>query len=398
MPTLEQEETISGIKGLRICLVGSGRKAGNNVLMAALGARGVIAQEVPEYPSESSLPAEVISANVVIVDLSVDPDRALLLIERICAIQSAATVMAYSPGNTPDLLVRCMRAGARELLTGHDIRESLSDALSRACQRISASTPKKARGKLLTFLSAKGGSGVSMIASNFAVALTLVSQARVVLVDLDLQIGDAALSLGLNAQFSVVDALSNPGRLDRDFVSSLLAKHGSGLSVLAGPEEFTQASSLEHGVEKLFRVLRDDFDYVVVDGGSNLGRIQETAAELGDRIYLITQITIPALRAANRLITHFVKTNANVTIDAVINRHDSRNVGLDENLVEKALTVPVRWKVPNHFEKVRDAQNIGTPLVGSNDSPVSRALFQMAREACGKTTEAPKKKRFGLFS
>src|SRR5438046_2172770 len=75
---------------------------------------------------------------------------------------------------------------------------------------------------------------------------------KVVIVDMDLQMGEAALGLNLVSQFSVLDALRNEDRLDSDFLSSLLVRHTSGLSVLAAPEQYTPFNSLSSGVKKVF--------------------------------------------------------------------------------------------------------------------------------------------------
>ncbi len=97
---------------------------------------------------------------------------------------------------------------------------------------------KKNAGKMLVFVPAKGGVGATTLAANFAVALTRESNSRVVIVDMDFQLGEIALGLGMTAAFSVVDALTNIERLDWDFLSTMLIRHSSGLTVLASPEEF----------------------------------------------------------------------------------------------------------------------------------------------------------------
>ena len=97
---------------------------------------------------------------------------------------------------------------------------------------------KKAGGKVLVFLGAKGGSGVTTLACNYAVALAQESSQSTLLIDLDLPLGDAALNLGIAAEYSTVNALQDSGRLDASFLSKLLVKHSSGVSVLAAPGKF----------------------------------------------------------------------------------------------------------------------------------------------------------------
>ena len=153
---------------------------------------------------------------------------------RVICANGSATVMVYSAKPDPDLLVRCMRAGAREFLTPPFAHNTMAEALVRASARRSVNRlPKKTRGRLLVFLGAKGGAGVTTLACNFAVALAQESGQSTLLIDLDLPLGDAALNLGIVTEYSTVNALQDTGRLDASFLSKLLTKHSSGVSVLA---------------------------------------------------------------------------------------------------------------------------------------------------------------------
>ena len=109
--------------------------------------------------------------DVIIIDLDSNSEYALELVESICA-NGSATVMVYSVKADSELLVRCMRAGAREFLTLPFAQNMMAEALVRASARRPATrTPKKVGGRLLVFLGAKGGDGVTTLACNFAVAL-----------------------------------------------------------------------------------------------------------------------------------------------------------------------------------------------------------------------------------
>jgi pilus assembly protein CpaE len=135
----------------------------------------------------------------------------------------------------------------------------------------------------------------------------------------------------------------------------------------------------------------------VVDAGSSLATSEPLLLELADSIYLVTQVDVPSLRNANRLISHMDQMGASQRrVEVVVNRFDPRKVEIDEDRIAKVLTRPLDWKVPNDFAGARRAQNTGKPLALA-DSPVMRLLHQMARVACGKPVEAGAKKKFGLF-
>jgi pilus assembly protein CpaE len=290
------------------------------------------------------------------------------------------------------LLRRAMQAGAREFLLQPLSSEMMTDAFTRALAR--RPKQKKGMGKMFVFVPSKGGVGATTISTTFAMALTKESGARVVAVDMDLQLGEIALGLGMNAAFSIVDALKNADRLDWDFLSSLLIKHRSGLSVLGAPEEYSffQPENNE-AATRLFRILREEFDYIVVDAGTSYGQLQEAIFELADKLYLITELTLPSLRNSHRLITHLSAPNApngRRQVEVVVNRFNSRNGDIDEASAVKALGRPINWRVPNGYAAARSAQDNGIPLA-LESTPITKAVIQMARAACGKPYESGRK-------
>src|SRR5262249_16444977 len=153
-----------------------------------------------------------------------------------------------------------MRAGAREFLNEPLSSASVAEAMVRAAaRREEVKSLKKTRGKTLVFVGAKGGSGVTTVAANFAVALANESGQNAALVDLNLRLGDAALTLGLAGEFSTLDALQNEKRLDSELVSKLFVRHSSGLKVLPAPSGLTSFQPTAAGILKLIQILRGDF-------------------------------------------------------------------------------------------------------------------------------------------
>jgi len=381
---------------LSIALIGPDDFRRKGVVSALSGTHSGTIQEVFVYPQLDDVPQLLQPGyDVVIVDLDSEPERALDLVECICG-QSSATVMVYSARSDSDMLVRCMRAGAREFLTQPIPPTTMTEALVRASARRQATNPqKKTRGKVLVFLGAKGGTGVTTVACNFAVSLAQESKQNTLFIDLDLPLGDAALNLGISSEYSTFNALQNYTRLDTNFLSKLLVKHSSGLAVLGAPGKFVALQTAHEAIDKLLAVARNEFDYIVVDAGT---RLDLTATALFDRsstVYLVTQVSIPELRNSNRLITEFFKGDG-PKLEIVLNRHMPRSMGMDEQHVTKALTKPATWKIPNDYATAKRTQNTATPL-SLEDSPISRVIKDMARAVSGQPETQEKKKRFSLF-
>lgn len=370
----------------------------STLIKALAGTHAAIAREFAHYPGPDDL-GTILEADpdVVVVDLHPDPEEALEVVEGVCGASPSVTVMVYSGQPDSELLVRCMRAGAREVLTDPVLPSSVAEAMVRAtARREEARRSHRATGKLLVFAGAKGGAGVTTVASNFAVALARESGGKVALVDLDVQIGDVLLTLGLTSKFSVLDALNNTERLDADFLSVLFAKHPSGLAVLGAPDAIPTIPPALQGIEKFLRLVREDFSYVVVDAGSHSGELYDTLFETANTVYLVTQVAVVDLRNANRFVARYFPRGGAGNLEVVLNRFVGRNLEIDENTITRALTRPAKWKVPNDYEAARQAQNSGVAIAMSKNN-MTRLFRQMAQSASGRAEETKKKTMFGLF-
>ena len=345
------------------------------------GSRHAIIREFGDEPMATDLSAfSRLGCNVAIVDMDHDADQAVRVIENICLRSPSTTVMACSAKSDLPLARRAMQAGARDFLAEPVFAETVTAAFARISSR--RTFHEKAPGKLLVFVPSKRGVGVTSLASNFAVALTRESGARVAIVDMDLQLGDVALGLGLKTSCSVVDALRNPARLDRDFLSTLLLHHSSGLDVLGSPEDFGFGTVPGRAAaEKVFEVLRQEFDYVVVDAGPCNSEIQESLFEMADKLYLVTELSFPAVRNAHRMMSYLSAKSVFRNIEVVLNKFDAPQGEIGEDHLRKAIGRTPDWKIPHGRDAVIQARNKGVVL---EKSPMSSALGQMAKAACGK--------------
>jgi len=383
---------------LSVAVIGTDDRRRQMVSSAVMAPWCLDVRQVSYYPDGGRL-AELINAlfDVVIVDLDSDPEQALNVVEQVAAA-SQATVMVYSLDNDSDLMIKCMRAGAREFLSLPVAQTAMSEALARASARKSSvRTPIKGDGQLCMFWGAKGGSGVTMVATNFAIAAAKESAQKVLLIDLDLPLGDAVLNLGLTPQYSTVDALQNYLRLDANFLSKLLMKHEpSGIWVLAAPGKLIPVPFSSDAVDRLIGVARQEFDVVVVDSGSRFDLTGTAVFDNTAHIYLVTQVSIPELRNTNRLASDFFGLKS-PKFEVVLNRWESSSLGLDEDHITKIITRKPQWKIPNDYGAVREMQNSATPIA-MNESAISKVICQMARAACGLPEKpAKRKKLMSLF-
>ncbi len=385
---------------LAVALVGPNEQRRSAAVMVLKNCGGNDINEFSSYPPALDDAPKTLEENydAVLVDLDSDPMFALELVEAIGA-NGRATVMVYSNSTDPELLVRCMQAGAREFLTFPFSQEVVSEALTRAAVRKPvAPSSSRATGRLLVVMGVKGGAGATMVACNLAVALAQQRDQKTLLIDLDLPLGGAALNLGVAAQFSTIDALESGARMDARFLSQLLVEHSSGVRLLAAPGRFVQYKLDTSALERLIRFARQDFDNVVLDIGSKLELMDTIVYREATAFYLVTQPSIPELRNSNRLISQFF-AGPLPKLEIVINRFEARALGVPEEEINRALTKPAQWKIPNDFASVQKMQIQAAPLV-LEDNAISRQIRKMATAVTGLEEEAApaKKKGFRLFS
>lgn len=393
---LDESNADSASADLSIALIGPDEDSRKALARVISGCQGSEIHEYSSYLASLDDLPKLLDRHfdVIIIDLDSHPEYAFELVENICA-KGSATVMVYSARSDSELLVRCMRAGAREFLTSPFAKSTVAEALIRASARHPAPRPrKKASGRLLAFLGAKGGDGVTTLACNFAVALAQESSQRTLLIDLDLPLGDAALNLGVVAEYSTINALQNASRLDSAFLSKLLVKHVSGVSVLAAPGKFPQYDASNEAIEKLLTVARQEFENVVIDMGSRHDLMGTGLFKEGSTVYLVIQAVIAGLRNSNRLISQYFNDES-PKLEIVLNRYQPRSMGVAEDQITKALTRPAQWKIPNDFAAVRRMQHTAVPLA-LEDSPISRLIRQMARCSCGLPPVQEKSSGFSL--
>jgi pilus assembly protein CpaE len=219
------------------------------------------------------------------------------------------------------------------------------------------------RGALIAVYSPKGGVGTTTVATSLAVALAARGNARVAIVDLDLQFGDVGVALDLKGQSSIADLLATDTPVEEPYISEIFARHASGVYALLAPPEPTDMGSIDvPEVSRLLERTRAGFDYVVCDLWSALEELALATLRAADRVVLVTTPEIPALRHVRRVMN---MTGNLITSDRtliVANRAPAK-VGVSISEIERALGMPVAVQVPSDGVGVTKAINEGMSIM-----------------------------------
>jgi pilus assembly protein CpaE len=381
--------------GLSIAIVDPDFERGNAVsaVVCSMRPKGATPRITRLRDVESPQALRNQGIDVVLIALDGEQQGARQTIDVICQAGGLSPIV-YGERPDGELLIQCMRAGVRDFLQYPFEQDAIQEAFRR-WERRGKLTPitRKTIGRSFVFLGAKGGTGVTSVACNFAVELAQESGRSTLLIDLDLPLGDAALSLGVKNEFSTLDALRESDRLDATYLSKLVARHESGIYVLGAPGRYVRMLPLGKPLDHLLGVASNAFDYVVVDAGSRPDMADTELFHLASTIYLVTQTSVSALRNANRLITEYLQ-DYSTKIEVVWNRYMGEKFGVDDGALEEVLTLPAHWKIPNDFAAVRRMQDTAEPL---EQSGVRRTIKKMALAAAGMQEEKQEKKKAGMF-
>ena len=302
--------------------------------------------------------------NAALIALGPNADQAVRFIERLNAECPNTTIISAAQNASPDMIIGSLRAGAREFLRipiSADELRTVLDRVSDFCHKQFVEAPRK-RGRMIAVFSSKGGCGTTFLATNLGAA----TNAKTVLVDLNLQAGDLPLFLGLDSKYSIADMVEKRNRLDEQLINSLVTPHSKNLSLVAAPREADSADEIEpQHVFEVLQKLREHFDYVVLDPQHTFDSITLAALDQSDEIVLVLTLDIPAIRSTQRALEIFDRLGyPRKKVRIVVNRW-SKQIDIDLRQIEKFLNEPVIGFVPSDYQTAVNSINLGTPLVQS---------------------------------
>ncbi|HEX2445216.1 MAG TPA: AAA family ATPase [Vicinamibacterales bacterium] len=355
---------------------------------------------------------ETTVADLGVVDIRWDVASGLAAIERLRAGHPALAIFAVAAEANPDLILQSMRAGANEFFawespdspSARTMVESFHGAIRRTAARKEAAHANT-RQPCVTyvFFGAKGGAGTTTVAVNSAVELTRLTKKSVLIVDLK-ACGEVALFLGVRPRFTILDAVENLHRLDKDFLKELVAKHKSGLDILAGSEQFERPGAQDApGVEEVLRVLTRLYDYIVVDAGNTVSACATSAFYGADSLFLVTNPDLPSVRNAQRFVERVRQLGAGAERIRVLLNRDSDQPIIAQRQIETALGYSIHHAFSSDYRTVSAALNAGVPLTLANHSEISEQFGAFTRSMVGITSEpevaaAPKRAKFlGIY-
>ena len=336
--------------------------------------------------------AEITDEDTLVLGPDVDEREAFDVAHFVRSHRPGLDVILVRREITTPVLQEALRSRMSAVVDHRDtlqLRAELKRSLNRAPLReLPAEPPAPAappaparRGRVLTMFAAKGGSGKTMLAVNLAATLADRGHRQVCIVDLDLAFGDVAIAMQLFPAHTIADAVPLGGEIDSSAVAAMLTQHSAGLSAIVAPTEPSTAEAIEPKlIAHLLDVLRDEFDYVVVDTAGAFDDQVMAALDVSDLITLIVTPDVPALKTLKITVETLIELGyPRDRLRLVLNRSDSR-VGISHAEVEKTAVMPLAGQIPSSRD-VPASVNRGVPIVQDDPKhPVSLAIAQFAQD------------------
>jgi pilus assembly protein CpaE len=308
-----------------------------------------------------------------------------------------APIILLASGEASALLEEALDADVSDVLLLPQMTENVVFAIRKASK--SGHRPTVApgrRGRIVTVFSPKGGTGKTVTSTNLAAAFGKFEGKRTLLLDLDLQFGDAAIMLGIEPEKTIYDLVVAPGELDSEKLAGYTTRHVSGLDILPAPLRPEDAELVtETKLSRLLEVARESYDVIVVDTSPFFHGPMLATLDRTDELLLVCGLDVPTLKNV-RLALQTLELLAFPTnrIRVVLNRANTK-VGMKRSEVEGALDVKVRFEIPSD-RAVPIAVNRGNPAVlAEAGSDYSKAVRVMAKGLL--PAEAAKAQKRRLF-
>ena len=325
------------------------------------------------------------SPDVGIIAIDSDPDRAIELIQELTD-SAQCQIAVVSESNDGGLILRAMRAGAKEFLTQPLQTDEFLTALERLGNGGKDGESKGRGCKCIAIAGASGGVGSTSMAVNLGCALAAHEANNVVLIDLDISLGDADVFLDTIPDYTLADVSQNVSRMDFSLLKKSLTKHSSGLYLLPRPVQLQDGNLITaEDIRRVIGLLKASFSHVILDLSKAYNKLDMVALEEASEVLLVTQLDLPCLRNVVRLMMSFdevdgLKDKTRIVVNRV--GLDAGQIGLKK--AQETIGREIFCQIPNDYRVMVEVRNNGIPLLEqAPKAGITQAVLDLAAAFSG---------------
>ena len=322
-------------------------------------------------------------ADLLVLPMDDVEEGQLAVLDRLNRREKRMGVIATGEAADTSMIMRAMRAGIQEFLFRPVVESELVAAMERLSRRTTSTVTD---GQVFAVFGSKGGVGTSTVAVNLSHALMQShADTRVAVADFAVPGGDIRLLLNVRPPYDLGDIAGKIERMDTDLLHSVMVPSTDRLWVLAAPERPEADEEVDASVAaSVVKQMKSSFNYTVLDCEHRLNDRSLAAMDAADRILLLTELKVPALRAAQRMIGVFRRLGyPNDKLGVVVNRYQSEDVVSPSEAAE-VLKTEIFFRLPNDYLTCSRAATEGVP-VGAHapQSKLAGSYRQLAQRLSG---------------
>lgn len=313
----------------------------------------------------------------IFIDIDIDLKGGLALAGHLKNSMPGTALFFVSQKKDPDTILAGLKAGIDDFLLLPGNSKELSSCVQKALGRIESGGRS---GENTAVFSIKGGQGVTSIATNLADQIHLLSKDRVILVDMNLFMGDVGVFLDFPSTYTIFDMLKDIERMDENLLFSSLNRHDRGFYILAAPDEVSDADQVSgKDITRILSILSTYFDHIIIDLPHNFTEKNLAVIDAADTLLLLVQQSTPVIKSVQNALNFFEELGYDETrVKIVLNRHMEKSE-LTKNDISYVLNRPVYASIKNDFASLSEAINKGKTLDMTNpDALINRDMETVA--------------------
>lgn len=328
---------------------------------------------------------DLFTTNVLILDADqLNPEDLRLITATTREHVNPAIIYLCGECSGPQLL-ELMHAGVSEVVALPLKPAELSEAMERIRSRHYISSAYRPRGKVISFMSCKGGAGATFLATNLGYTLATECNQKVLYIDLHMQYGDASFYLTDTVTHTTLADIIKQSGLDSTVIATAAMQITNNYYLLQAPDSPEKATGIQpQHIDNLVTIAVQSYDFVIVDLPHALDALTMKVLDRSEHIFPVMQPMIPYVRAmANELHVLKMLGYEEHKVSVVLNRTD-QNVTLSMSRMEDVIQMKIDRVIPNDFINAAESVNTGVPLAKMAPiSPVCVSIREMAKDLCG---------------
>ncbi len=325
-------------------------------------------------------------ADIVLMDINMPVMNGLEATQMIADQFPQTRVIMMSVQHESEYLKKAMLAGAKAYIMKPVDMDELIDTITTTYERyhyldtapVLTSSVHKAQ--IVSFFSAKGGVGKSMLALNSSLIIHEKFNKKVLLIDLDLQFGDIALMVNKQNEMTIKEMFDDSPITSIEDMKPYLFKYKENCDMLFAPKDPESAEYIsKEQIKSILEILKKHYDIIIIDTGVNYDEVTLNALDLSDQVIIVSSLEVTGLKNTKLSLRVMQSLNYDSSKVKLLVNMAQDKFGVTKANVQKAFTFEVIGYIPEDIKLVRNSINTGVPLIASKNSSLFKPLLSVCQ-------------------